>query len=170
LIDSDYIRGILDSDTPTIYLAEIEGSVLSAALLREIAGAGVDVVVELENGFSFTALQLLGRGFNNNNSLDLYHIGSNGRATKVSNSNLTRANGGITVRIDRASFYVLSEESLIEEVEEDTDPTQEESAPAVPATPFDDPNPQTAIVPSGASLVIVSGVVVVVARFRRKKK
>jgi hypothetical protein len=119
--------------------------------------------------FRFSALQLLGQGFNNNNSLDLYHIDEQGRATKVSDSYLTRSGGGITVRIDHASFYVLSAEPLIADDSGDKPATPQ--APNRPSTPSGGvPNPETGIVPSATPLVIMGGLVVVTTKMKRRKK
>ncbi|MCL2077614.1 MAG: chitobiase/beta-hexosaminidase C-terminal domain-containing protein [Oscillospiraceae bacterium] len=56
LIDENVILDILAQDNPVIDLSEIDGTVISADMLQEIADSGKDVTVKLENGFEFTIL------------------------------------------------------------------------------------------------------------------
>jgi len=50
------LEAIESGETPVIELAEMDGSVISAEVLQAIAESGVDVVVELENGLTFTII------------------------------------------------------------------------------------------------------------------
>jgi hypothetical protein len=133
--------------------------------------------------FSFSNEQMRTFGFSDNSAFAFLYVAGVGQVANLTDTHFANHNGSITVRIDRASQYVLFDlsatsdgntvngtDSITNSTPNSPNPSIENPTSSVNGRVGGETNPVTSVVFGGVPILIVAGVVMFISNPRTRRK